>query len=349
MAAERPVAFAEHVQELRKRLMWSLLFVAVGAGIGYSLHNELLIVLQRPLNESLYYTTPTGAFSFIIKVCTVFGLVVALPALLYHGFTFFEPLINARRRRAIVGYVVISVFLAVLGIAFAYFISLPAALNFLVNFGNEGGIESLITANEYFNFVLAYIAGFAVLFQLPLIIAFINRITPLTPSKLMGGTRYIVVASFIVAAIITPTPDPFNQALMAGPIILLYFISACVVGVINMRTRKQSTKALAPLPQIDPDAIAAVLATESATEPEQPESELAFTPAAKPTQPPVTGAPLRPRRPAVISDVVVPGRNVVIPMYQQRRPGQRIMQPSPRLRRPRGGIGLISDFTPAAE
>lgn len=246
MPAERTATFAEHIQELRGRLMWSLLFVAIGAGVGYALHDQLLVILQHPLHETLYYTTPTGAFSFIIKICTVFGLVAALPMAIYQIFAFFEPLIKMKTRRLMVWYVVVSVLLASAGIAFAYFVSLPASLRFLVNFGEGGGIESLITANEYFNFVLTYIAGFAALFQLPLIIAFINRVKPLTPSRLAGGTRYVVLGSFVVSAVITPTPDPVNQLLMAGPIILLYFVSAGVVVVGNLRKRRHPAPVVVP-------------------------------------------------------------------------------------------------------
>ncbi|MCA9331953.1 twin-arginine translocase subunit TatC [Candidatus Saccharibacteria bacterium] len=238
-AVAQNLTFAEHIRELRKRLMWSLLFVAIGAAVGYLLNDHIVWLLQQPLGERLYYTTPTGAFSFIIKVCCVFGFIVSLPVVTYQAFSFFEPLIPTKTRRLLLWYVVVSVLLAVTGISFAYFISLPAALHFLVNFGNSAGdIQAMITAEEYFNFVLAYIAGFAALFQLPLIIIFINKIKPLKPSQLLGGTRYVILASFIVSAIITPTPDPMNQALMAGPIIALYFISVLVIAIRNVAARK---------------------------------------------------------------------------------------------------------------
>src|SRR5690606_20255917 len=117
--------------------------------------------------------------------------------------------------------------------------SLPAALHFLSNF-STGSVTSLISANEYFNFVMIYVACFALLFQMPLIIAFINKITPLTPRLLMKKQRFVILGSFIVAAIITPTPDPLNQTLMALPIIGLYQSSIGVVWQSNRRTRKKS-------------------------------------------------------------------------------------------------------------
>lgn len=342
MKAEAKATFAEHIRELRSRLMWSLLFVAIGAGIGYALNDTLLNVLQRPLNETLYYTNPTGAFSFIIKICTVFGLIVALPMTLYQGFSFFEPLINVRTRRTIVLYVLLSALLAVAGIAFAYFISLPAALHFLVNFGNGTPIESLITANEYFNFVLAYIAGFAVLFQLPLIITFINRVTPLTPSKLMGGTRYVVLGSFIMAAIITPTPDPFNQALMAGPIILLYFLSALVVALINWRSARAKR---APEPKLVTESVLDELAAEKPGLAPVPRREPVTRPALAPAPRPLYAAPStqQNRPPRIVTDMIVPARRAPVQAYQPRP--QVPVQPA-RVHRPGR---LISDFIPATE
>lgn len=237
------LTFAEHIHELRRRLMWSLLFVAVGAVIGYFLHDRIVWLLQQPLGERLYYTTPTGAFSFIVKVCCVFGLIVALPMVIYQTFGFFQPLIPLKTRRSLLRLVMVSFVLAIAGIVFAYFVSLPAALHFLVNFGNTtGDIQALITAEEYFNFVLAYIAGFAVLFQLPLIITFINRVKPLKPHQLFGSIRFVILGSFIISAIITPTPDPLNQSLMALPIIFLYFISILIVMVSNHRIARRRKK-----------------------------------------------------------------------------------------------------------
>lgn len=229
---------AEHISELRRRLMWVIAFVVIGGAVGYFLHDRLLYILQLPLNEALYYTTPTGAFSFIMKICMVFGVIVAVPMLSYQTFAFFGPIIADRTKKTFLVYITASVVLAVLGVLFAYYISLPASLHFLVNFGNDGNIHALITANEYFNFVLAYIAGFAALFQVPLIIMFVNRMTPLPPRKLLGATKYVILASFIVAAIITPTPDPLNQSIMAVPIIGLYLCTVLIVAL-SPRRRKR--------------------------------------------------------------------------------------------------------------
>lgn len=256
MGSSQTATVAEHIQELRSRLIWTVLFLVAGAVLGYFIHDTLIAFLQRPLNDSLYYTTPGGAFSFIIKVCTVFGLVVALPMLIYQTFAYFGPLIRTKTKTTFISYVIVSCLLAVGGMAFAYYISLPAALHFLVNFGNSSDIKSLITANEYFNFVLTYIAGFAVLFQVPLIVLLIDTIKPMPPSNLLKGLRYVVLISFIIAAVLTPTPDPMNQALMAGPIIVLYIFSVLLVAIKAALRKKPAAAAPA---QIEPVQSKAVL------------------------------------------------------------------------------------------
>ncbi|MDZ7786481.1 MAG: twin-arginine translocase subunit TatC [Candidatus Saccharibacteria bacterium] len=231
--------FIEHVYEFRRRLLWCALFFAMGGVVGYALYDSLLLLIQEPLGQTLYFTSPTGGFNFVFKVCAAFGFVVALPMIVYQLLKFVAPVAKRDYRRAVFTYLVWSANLAYIGVLFGYLVSLPAALHFLTRFGGES-IQALITADEYFNFALAYIVGFALLFQLPLIILFINKIKPLKPSGMMKAQRWVILVSFIVAAILTPTPDPMNQFIMAVPVILLYQISILMVWFLN---RKKFTKA----------------------------------------------------------------------------------------------------------
>jgi sec-independent protein translocase protein TatC len=121
-----------------------------------------------------------------------------------------------------------------MGAAFAYFITLPAALHFLNEFSSDQ-VKALISTNEYISFVTIYVAAFAILFQLPLILLFINHITPLSPGALMRQQRLVILLSFVAAAVITPTPDIVNQTFMALPIIVLYQISMALVWLVNRR------------------------------------------------------------------------------------------------------------------
>ncbi len=229
--------FIEHVYELRRRLLWCCLAFFIGGSIGYALYDPLLKLVQQPIGQTLYFTSPTGGFNFVFKVCATFGLLVALPVIIYHLLKFVEPITKKGTRVTIISYLIWSINLAWAGILFGYFVSLPAALHFLTRFGGDS-IQSLITADEYFSFALAYIVGFALLFQLPLLVLFINRINPLNPGGMMRAQRYVILVSFIVAAILTPTPDPLNQLIMALPVVLLYQFSIALIWLVN---RNKST------------------------------------------------------------------------------------------------------------
>ncbi len=239
--------FIDHLHELQIRLTWAVLAIIACGIAAYSFHKPLLEIVQRPLGQTLYYTSPTGGFSFLFKLCFVFGFIAALPIVLYQLFKFLGPLLERSHKLEITAFTLWSMNLAYAGVLFAYFISLPAALQFLAKFG-DGNIQALITADEYFNFALAYLGGFAALFQLPLIVLFINRIKPLSPRKMMGAQRYIILGSFIAAAILTPTPDPVNQAIMALPAVALYQLSIAMVLIINRVSRKK--------PAVQPMAVA---------------------------------------------------------------------------------------------
>lgn len=245
--------FIDHVNELRFRLFWVVCTVIIAGSGAFAVHEYLLEIIQRPLHETLYFTSPTGGLSFIFQLCLTAGLVVAFPVIAYHTYKFLSPLLIEKSRLTIFAYIVGSFLMACLGIAFAYFISLPAALNFLTQFG-EGSIQSLIKADEYFSFALAYIGGFAIMFQIPLLILLVNRITPLKPSKMIKSQRWVILLSFIGAAIITPTPDPINQALMAAPAILLFQISIVLVAILNRGRKPAATPSprLAVVPQERP-------------------------------------------------------------------------------------------------
>ena len=239
--------FIEHIRELQLRLTWIVLVVAAYGFAAYLVHPQLMDLVQRPLGQTLYYTSPVGGFNFIFKICIVTGIVAALPFILYQVFSFSGPLLKKGSKKLIITYVSWAFVLAIAGVLFGYFVSLPAALHFLTTFGGDN-IKSIIRADEYFNFALAYVAGFALIFQVPVITLFINRIKPLNPGRMMKLQRYIILFSFIVAAVLTPTPDPINQLIMALPMVFLYQVGIFLVWVINKkhtRTNKKQAKRLA--------------------------------------------------------------------------------------------------------
>jgi hypothetical protein len=155
--------------------------------------------------------------------------------MVYHLLRFIEPALPQSLSRRLVAAVIVSSFsLMVAGVAFGYFISLPAALHFFNNVG-DGSLTALITADQYFTFVVNYLAIFAAVFQLPLLMVFINRIKPLGPTMLRKYRKFVIAGSFVAALFIPGVPDPLSQAILALPIIVLYEISIWLVWAINRR------------------------------------------------------------------------------------------------------------------
>ncbi len=204
-------------------------------------------VLMHPLGgQRLVYLTPIGGFNFIFKVSLYFGLGVILPVIIYHLYRFLQPLMPRRRKRVVILYILASTLLAISGASFAYFGSLPAALHFLTGFNIEN-VTAMLTVDSYLSFIITYVLGFAALFQIPLILMIINTIKPIPPKKLLGFQRFVVLAAFILAAVISPTPDITNQAILAVPIILMYQIGVLLVWI-QGRTKRQRPAKLEQTP-----------------------------------------------------------------------------------------------------
>lgn len=229
----------DHLKELQGRLFSTVLIFLLIASAAYPFFGVVTEFLMAPLKEGqeLVYLTPGGAFSFIIKVCAYIGLIGVLPVLIFHAYRFFMPAVRQVLLRTVLGYTVASFVLAIVGIAFAYYISLPAALQFLTGF-DLNHINPMLTIDSYFSFIMTYMLAGALLFQLPLIMLIINTATPLTPSTLMKAQGKIVLGSFIVAAVISPTPDAVNQTLLAAPIVVMYQLGIILVALKNRKRRR---------------------------------------------------------------------------------------------------------------
>lgn len=236
----------DHLGELRNRLFAIVVVFLLCAGAAYPLFDQITKLLLAPLgqDQQLVYLTPGGAFGFIIQVCLYVGLIGVLPVLVYNLHRFIMPALKTVRLTTTLGYTLASVGLAVIGVLFSYFVSLPAALHFLTNF-NLYHINPMLTVDAYLSFVMAYLVAGALLFQLPLLMLIINSGRPLKPSKLMAFQPYILLISFVVAAIITPTPDVLNQTLLAAPIVVMYQVG---IVLVLLRNRRKKPHALSTAP-----------------------------------------------------------------------------------------------------
>ena len=216
-----------HLTELRSRLIKSLIAVAVGSVVGYCFIGDIMHYLTLPAGK-LYYMQPSEAFFTYIKVAIVAGFLLALPVVFYQAWRFFLPALT-RKERLVLGLVVpISVLLFFAGLAFSFFLVLPAGIRFFMSFGN-GELEALFSINRYFDFVISFVLPFGFVFELPLIITILGKIGILSSRFLGKYQRIVIFLSFVLGAIITPTPDIFTQSMIALPMIVLYEVGYLIV------------------------------------------------------------------------------------------------------------------------
>ncbi len=328
-------SFYEHVSELRKRLGISAGIFVLGGVIGYIYRLPIINLLRKPLNAPLYYNTPAGNFALIMQVSLLVGAFVALPVLAYNFIRFFEPLLDRQlKHRSVIGLAVLSLLLGSLGLVFAYVVVLPMSLHFFQSYKIDG-VHALISASSYLDFVIKCLITFIFLFQIPMVVLFINRIKPLSPRRLLKYEKYVVVGSLVIALVLPFTYDPLTQFVIALPIIFLYNFSLLLVWLIN----RSWHKAAQPVPVQATTPIQNVVdELQKNPEPMTPQQNTA------PPIPQTSVSNPLPKR-VRVNDIIVPGRNVAVPAYQRRQSRPEASPKTP----PRPAPRLISDFIPASD
>jgi sec-independent protein translocase protein TatC len=244
------MTFFEHLVELRKRLINSLIAIGIGAFVGVYVAKYVIRFVTQPMNaalkesnlpQHLIYTHPAGGFNLMITLGIYIGVVLASPVVLYQIWLFVAPALYKHERGAISGFLFSTVFLFLAGIAFGYFITLPYMLKFLVRFTvvSLPGIEPMITVTEYFDLTLMVLLGFGLVFELPVLIFFLSIFGIVTPQFLWKNIRYAILVIAIVAAIITPTPDATTMLIFMAPMIGLYFVGIAVSAVAVRKKNRQ--------------------------------------------------------------------------------------------------------------
>ncbi|MFY9268229.1 MAG: twin-arginine translocase subunit TatC [Candidatus Manganitrophaceae bacterium] len=226
---EMPVS--GHLRELRSRLIKAVLILTLFSGLAFYFSENLLVFLRRPLRAELVFLAPAEAFWADLKVSLFLGLVAALPFVFYEVWQFVAPGLRPEERGALLPFLVLSVFFFFVGMAFCYFVALPFALEFLIDYGRRSGITPQISVSMYVDFNLKFLIGFGLAFELPLVMLLLSRMGLLTPAFLARNRKYAAVLAFVIAAILTPTPDIFNQCIMAIPLILLYELGIFAVKI----------------------------------------------------------------------------------------------------------------------
>lgn len=227
-----------HIKELRMRLFAVSVVFLMASVLAYTFADPLYSFLTVPLEgEKLYNTTVGGGFSFILQLILWVGVAVTLPFLIVALYGFISPILPTQTKKKTSLVFMLSLGLFVAGAAFGYYVAMPGAMRFLLNFA-DGKIIPIITGDSYLHFLLAYTIGTGILFQIPLLMMIINWIKPLSPKKLLNFERYVIVAAFAAAAVITPTPDPVNQTIIAAPVVAMYQVGFVAVATSQRKTRK---------------------------------------------------------------------------------------------------------------
>jgi sec-independent protein translocase protein TatC len=237
------MSFLEHLDELRRRLITSIIYIAVGFLVCWFFHEEIYRFIARPIQpflkgtEKLVFTKPTEAFTLYFKVSIIASIFLTAPLLLQQVWMFIAPGLYRREKRMALPFVVSSIFLFYGGGAFAYYVVLPTAYQFLLGFGSD--FQPMIKIDEYWDLTSTIILGFGVIFELPVLVAFLSLFGLITPRFLWKNFKYAVLIIFILAAVLSPTPDAVTQTIYAGPMILLYIVSILVSWLFQRRRDKQ--------------------------------------------------------------------------------------------------------------
>jgi sec-independent protein translocase protein TatC len=245
---EATMSFLEHLEELRRRMLWSLGALVLGAGVGFWITTQYDVIgfLTRPVRSlledgRLTYLHPTEPFMVTIKVGIFVGVVIALPIVFYHFWRFVAPGLIENEKRIFVPALLASVGLFVGGAALAFFFVLPFGLKFFLGFGTES-LQPMITINDYFSFAMQVTLMFGLVFETPLVILVLAWVGILPVRVLRRYRRHAIAVMAIVSAVLTPA-DVVSMLLMLVPLYLLFEISVILAGVIERRRERRASLA----------------------------------------------------------------------------------------------------------
>ena len=230
---DHKMSLTEHLVELRKRLTRSLAAIGIGFGVCYYYKDFIFDIITRPLtrvlpkNSYLIYTGLTEAFFTYMKVAFFAALIITCPYILYQIWKFIAPGLLPKEKKYVVPFVISSTSLFIGGVLFGYFVALPPAFEFFVSFNNKY-LQAMLSFKDYLSLFVTFLLGFGVSFELPIFIFFLTKLGIVNAKMLSNQRRYAILIIFIVAAILTPSPDALSQILMAIPLMFLYEISIFV-------------------------------------------------------------------------------------------------------------------------
>lgn len=235
---ERRLTLIGHLEELRRRILISLVALLIGIGVVWAHARELLDALLAPLGQPVIYLSPMGGFLMVFKVALFAGAALASPVMLWQVLGFVLPALKARERRLLFISVAMAVSAFVLGIWFSWKWILPGMVQFGLAY-QTANLKPFVTADEYFSFVFLIVGSCGVAFELPVLTAALSALGLLTWRTLLRQWRISVFGCWVVAAIITPTPDPVNMSIVAVPLSGLFFAGVLTAWLFG-KNRKEA-------------------------------------------------------------------------------------------------------------
>ncbi len=241
------MSFLEHLDELRVRLVRSAIALAAGFAVCWGFHEQIFHILTQPMrvyapDVKFIYTGPSEALILYMKMSFFVGIFVAAPFLLYQVWAFIAPGLYKHEKVYAVPFILMGTFFFIAGAAFGHLYLFPIMFRFLGQFGGED-MQFLPKIDEYWSFYSWFLLGLGLVFQLPVLIFLLSRIGLVTPRFLMRQIKWAILGSFIVAAILTPTPDMVTQTLLALPMIGLYLLGVLVAWLFGRPRRKAAPEA----------------------------------------------------------------------------------------------------------
>ena len=241
---EEKSPFTAHLEELKQRLIRCLIAIGIGFLGCYYFREPLFRIITKPLAQVLpagshmIFTGLPEAFFIYMKIAFFASLFLTAPYTFFEVWLFVAPGLYSKEKKYVLPFVLSSTFLFVGGVLFGYFLALPPAYGFFVEFSTDF-LKPMISFREYLNFTLKFLLAFGICFELPVFIFFLTKVGIVTPKLLSKQRRYAILIIFIVAAVLTPSPDAFSQILLALPLMFLYEIS---IFVSKLALRKQRDK-----------------------------------------------------------------------------------------------------------
>ncbi len=239
------MSLLQHLEELRKRIINSVVAVAVGFFVAFWYHDQIYAWMAKPLTEALIklhqdptlkYTNPTQPFNIYLKLSLIASIFLTSPIVLYQVWNFISPGLYRKEKRYVVPFLFLTVGLFVSGGVFGYKIVFPVAMEFLIDYAK--GMTAMITITEYTSLFLTIILGLAIMFELPIVIGFMALMGVVDAKFLFRHIRGAIFLFFIVAAILTPTTDILNMSIYAAPMIALYILSIGIAWLVHPKQRR---------------------------------------------------------------------------------------------------------------